>query len=132
MHITFIYNSIYFCHCDIFPALFIPLTSWEEIKFLWTWLEWLDFQILCAFHSSDNQSNSHWIRGDKTNYRHSIWTIFPKIRLPVTARSLKKSIAQEKYIRLKRDQKFSILWLWIDDLDLRASVLFANLHCIPT
>ena len=71
------------------------------------------------------------------NHRNSIWIIFSKFRLLATrslkdlTRSLKQSIAQGKYVRLKWDQKFSILWLEIDDPYVCPSVLFANLHCMP-
>ena len=34
MRITFICNFIYFCHWDVFLALFIPQTFWEEIRFV--------------------------------------------------------------------------------------------------
>ena len=105
----------------------IAHTLWEEIKVVWNFLD----ERMWAFHSSVNLSSSHSTREEKTNHRHSIWTLFPKLRLPVATRSLKKSIAQDKYIRLKWDRKVSILWSGVDDPYLCTSALHANLHCTP-
>ena len=65
--------------------LFLPLGCFSRI------VHTLDFLgrdkvrlILCVLHSSVNLSSSHWIRGEKTNHRHSIWTIFPKIYFKIS------------------------------------------------